>query len=114
MRAFVVSVILLSQLPSAALARRGLNDGGNCVEPCVKSGGRPCRPCYPRNVGPGDPEWSGTLGSARSDAEAFRAEVRDRAERDPAYRRSDEFAIDRKAAKDFERSVRLMSKASRE
>ena len=92
-----ILVLLVIGSAAPAQSRPGLNDSGDCVSPCARAGGMPCRPCPPR-IGPGDERWLEVVKQYGQGGDAFTASVRERAERDPSYRESDGYRNDVRAS----------------
>lgn len=95
-----------------AQGRRGLDDNGNCVAPCSRAGGMPCRPCLPR-TGPGSEQWLSEVEQFARGTDAFRLSVSRRAYADPTYRVSAQYEKDRTAAAELVRTTEALNALTR-
>jgi hypothetical protein len=106
---FVAPATAFAQDMAASRGTAGINDDGVCARPCIRAGGRPCRPCLP-GIGPADPNWSGAVAETAEANALFGANIREHAERDPEYRQSRDYAEDRKTFHDTREAVEGMNK----
>lgn len=70
-------------------ARRGVDDSGQCVNPCRLDGGEPCAPCPPPNNI--DPTLLQSLRDYQAEVETYRVEVAAHAETNPEFRESNRY-----------------------
>jgi len=85
----------------------GIDDSGQCVQPCRRSGGRPCAPCLPA-IGPASPDWAAAVQETADANKQFGIDIEARARLDPNYRASVAYRDDRKMFNDIRRSVGAM------
>jgi hypothetical protein len=107
----------LMLLPGSAMASNqdllsaqgfaGIDDSGNCVQPCARSGGRPCAPCLPV-IGPGSPQWQAAVAATAAANDEFEEAIRALAAKDSGYRRSIAYNEDRQLARRIDKSVDAM------
>lgn len=112
LRQCLTLAFLFASASALAQGRKGLDDNGNCVAPCTRAGGMPCRPCLPR-IGPGDDEWSVEVAQFGRESEAFRLSIRQRADSDAAYRLSRQYREDRRAAAQLQDTMKALSALTR-
>lgn len=87
LRVVIAAVCLVSG--TAVEARRGVNDSGDCVDPCRLARGEPCPPCPPPNTtGPG---LFQALQAYQVDVAAYEAEISAYAATNPEFRNSDRY-----------------------
>jgi hypothetical protein len=105
----LTALALLFSSPINAQPLLFKGDNG-CKPTCQRSDGMSCSPCHITGVGPGDPAWDRQIGEARIANERFVQDVTERARADEAYRRSEQYKIDRDVARDMKRDLTIMGK----
>lgn len=107
----VVLILLAQSSITITSGLRGRNDDGDCVKPCRRGDGLPCQPCLP-GTGPGAVDWDKAVREFAGGNERFGVSIRERAERDPAYRVG-QFVADRRAYQEMRDAARDMENISR-